>query len=180
MTFLTTRPATPEDVAALRDFFGRTPARDRTFFREDVLAADVLKDWFGRGREQVVVVDGDRVVACLSLLPGVEWSQHVVELRLVVEPTHRRQGLGRALARRGLLEAIERGFTKVVVEVVADQDETLALFSQLGFEAEGLLREHVRGLDGEVHDLLVLAHAIDRGAQAAAATGLDELVGAGS
>ena len=37
----------------------------------------------------------------------------------------------------------------------------MAMFSQLGFEPEGLLKEHVRSQAGEVHDLLVLAHFVE-------------------
>ena len=45
------------------------------------------------------------------------------------------------------------GMTKLVVEVVAEQEATVAMFTALGFEAEGLLKDHVRSRAGEVHDL---------------------------
>ena len=37
----------------------------------------------------------------------------------------------------------------------------MAMFTQLGFEPEGLLKDHVRSRAGEVHDLLVLAHFVE-------------------
>ena len=40
------------------------------------------------------------------------------------------------------------GMTKLVVEVVAEQEATVAMFTQLGFEPEGLLKDHVRSQSG--------------------------------
>ena len=40
----------------------------------------------------------------------------------------------------------------MVVEVVADQDSTIALFRSHGFDPEALLRDHVRDRSGELRD----------------------------
>ena len=50
------------------------------------------------------------------------------------------------------------------------------MFTQLGFEAEGLLKDHVRSQSGEVHDLLVLSHFVEELWATMATTGVDELV----
>src|SRR3712207_9110185 len=42
------------------------------------------------------------------------WSDHVGEVRLVVSPSARGQGLGRDLARHALVEAVRSGLTKLV------------------------------------------------------------------
>ena len=44
----------------------------------------------------------------------------------IVDPDHRGSGIGRALARHAVLEALELGLTKLVVEVVADQESAIA------------------------------------------------------
>jgi L-amino acid N-acyltransferase YncA len=171
------RPMEAADAEALLAFFTRVPVGDRTFFREDVLKPDVVDRWLTDPQQhRFVAVDGDDVVGHLALVRGVGWSAHVVELRLVVDPARRRHGLGRALARRGVAEAVSLGATKLVVEVVADQEATVAMFTVLGFEAEGLLRDHVRGQDGEVHDLLLLAHLVEPMWDAMRTTGLEDLV----
>jgi ribosomal protein S18 acetylase RimI-like enzyme len=146
----------------LRAFFGRVPGRDRTFFREHVLEPGVVEGWYTEppGRRFAALAAGE-IVGYLAVLPGVGWSSHVGEIRLVVDPEQRRRGIGRFLARTAVVEAAGQGLTKVLVEVVAEQTETVAMFSALGFEAEGLLRDQVRGPDGEVHDLLLLAHLLD-------------------
>ena len=66
--------------------------------------------------------------------------------------------------------------TKLVVEVVAEQEATVAMFTALGFEAEGLLRDHVRSQSAQVHDLLVLSHFVEELWATMATTGVDELV----
>ena len=60
-----------------------------------------------------------------------------------------------------MVEAVGIGVTKLVVEVAAEQEATVAMFTKLGFEPEGLFRDHVRDQAGELHDLLVLAHFVD-------------------
>jgi L-amino acid N-acyltransferase YncA len=93
--------------------------------------------------------------------PLSEWSDHVGELRLVVDPAHRRAGVGRALARHALIEAVRAGRRKLVVELAADQENALAMFSSLGFTGEALLRDHIRDRNGDLRDLVMLAHFVD-------------------
>ena len=123
----------------------------------------------------MAIVDGE-VVGHVAIIQGVAWSRHVGELRLVIDPEHRRRGLGRLLAQRAVVEAVELGMTKLVVEVVAEQEATVAMFTGLGFEAEGLLRDQVRSQSGQVHDLLVLSHFVEELWATMATTGVDELV----
>jgi L-amino acid N-acyltransferase YncA len=166
-----------DDADALRRFFARVPEGDRTFFREDVLAPGVIEAWITDDAHHrlVAVVDGE-IAGTVAVLPGVGWSTHVGELRLVVDPTHRRRGLGRLLAQRAVVEAVTMGTTKLVVEVVAEQEPTVAMFTALGFEAEGLLKDHVRSQAGEVHDLLVLSHFVEPLWAAMRTTGVEDLV----
>jgi ribosomal protein S18 acetylase RimI-like enzyme len=91
-------------------------------------------------------------------LPG--WSDHVGEIRLVVAADRRGSGLGRVLARHALVQAVEAGLSKVVIEVVADQTPVAALFTGLGFTGEAVLRDQIRDREGRLHDLLVLAHHV--------------------
>jgi pimeloyl-ACP methyl ester carboxylesterase len=52
---------------------------------------------------------------------------------------HRGRGIGRALARRAVLEAVALDLDKMVVEVVADQAPTIAMFRALGFDQVDLV-----------------------------------------
>jgi ribosomal protein S18 acetylase RimI-like enzyme len=100
----------------------------------------------------------------------------VGELRVVVDPTRRRTGVGRALARHGFLRGVENGLTKLVVEVVADQESAIGLFAALGFEAEALLRDHVRDTTGEFRDLIVMAHFVEAVWEQMRTVGIDEVI----
>jgi hypothetical protein len=59
---------------------------------------------------------------------------------------------------------------------VADQEPAIAMFRSLGFDPEALLKDHVRSRDGELHDLMILAHSVEESYAALAATGIAESV----
>lgn len=168
----------PALAKATQDFFVRMPEGDRTFFKEDVLDADTVAHWAHDSRSlRMVAVDGETVIGYLAVIPGVGWSSHVGDVRLVIDTERRRTGLGRELARRAVLEAVNLKLDKLVVEVVADQTAAIAMFQGLGFDAEALLRNHVRDRDGELRDLVVLAHQVSENWEMMVATGIDEAVG---
>jgi RimJ/RimL family protein N-acetyltransferase len=173
---ITYRPVGPGDADALAAFFARVPEGDRTFFKEDVLHTPTIASWTEdrRNRRSLALTTDGSVVGYVAVFPGVGWSSHVGELRVVVDPAARGRGLGRELARRGLLDALELGLSKLVVEVVADQAASIGLFQSLGFEAEALLRDHVRNRDGELRDLIVLAHSAEGLWSTMATLGVDD------
>ena len=154
----------PDHCDALLRFFGDLPEGDRTFMKEDVTDPATVRSWSGSeagGRRWVASAPGeDRIIGYVAVrrLPG--WSDHVGEVRLVVAPSSRGTGLGRQLARHALTEAVRAGLSKLVVEVVAEQGAALALFTDLGFSGEALLRDHIRDRSGQLRDLMVLAHHV--------------------
>jgi ribosomal protein S18 acetylase RimI-like enzyme len=155
------RPIQPEDVELITEFFLRVPERDRTFFNEDVLDPAVVES-FLRPREgdlRLILHDDDgSIVGWLALFGGVGWSQHVARIGLVVDPAARGRGLGKQLAREGLLRGLQTGYSKLVVEIIAEEKPAIGMFQGIGFQIEALLLDHVRDQAGEVHDLVVLTH----------------------
>lgn len=149
------------DRRAMTRFLARVPEADRTFFKEDVDDAAVAESWMAPGPGRTVAVEHGEVAGWLSLVPLHGWSDHVGELRLVVNPEHRGRGVGRLLARQAIIDALSLGLKKVVVEVIAVQDETIGMFRSLGFDPEALLADHVRDRGGELRDLMVLSHSVD-------------------
>ncbi len=110
------------------------------------------------------------ILGYVAVVPLHGWSSHVGEIRLIVDPAHRGEGVGTALARRAIVEAFRSGLTKLVVEVLAAQEFTIEMFRALGFDPEALLAGQVRTREGELADLMILAHhAVDATATAAAA-----------
>lgn len=160
----------PERCDALLAFFESLPEGDLTFIKEEVTDPDTVRSWATRtspgGRWVSVDTGGesgdgrDEVTGYVAVRPLPGWSDHVGEVRLVVSPSRRGSGLGRELARQAVVGAVASGLSKLVVEIVAEQGAALALFSDLGFSGEALLRHHIRDRDGELRDLMVLAHHV--------------------
>lgn len=155
------RPLEPGDEAAVDRFLDRIPEGDRTFFKEDVADPEVRAAWFRPGPAHLLAVDGDSIVGYVTVAPLASWSRHVGELRVIVDPEHRGRGIGQALTRRAMLEALELGLAKMVIEVRADHQSRIDMFRALGFVPEALLEDHVRDHGGELHDLMVLAHSVE-------------------
>ena len=149
------------DREALARFLERVPAADRTFFKEDVDDHAVVEGWLQPGPARAIAVDDGEVVGWLAVVPLHGWSSHVGEVRLIVDPAQRGRGIGRTLARRAVLEALELGLEKMVVEVIADQEPTIHMFRSLGFDPEALLNDHVRDRACDLRDLMVLSHSVE-------------------
>jgi GNAT superfamily N-acetyltransferase len=166
----------PDRCDALLRFFDGLPEGDLTFIREEVHDPETVRSWAsgpGAGGRWVAV-DGPDVTGYVAVRPLPGWSDHVGEVRLVVDPQHRGQGVGRMLARWALLQALDCDLKKLTVEVVAEQEGAVAMFGGLGFQAEGLLRDHVRDRDGELRDLILLSHSVEDAWSAMETAGIDD------
>ena len=64
------------------------------------------------------------------------------------------------------MQALELGLSKIIVEVVADQQPAINMFTALGFDPEALLSSHIRDRNGDFHDLIILVHGVDENRQA--------------
>ena len=171
----------PHHVHAIQTFFGDLPEGDRTFVKEELTDADTIAS-FARPNPHAwrwIALDANgSVLGFVALLRLSGWSDHVGEIRLVVHPNPRGRGVGRGLARHALLQAVHVGLSKVVVEVVAEQQSAAAMFTALGFEGEALLRDHIRDRSGQLRDLIMLAHYVQDTWSSMRSLGLvDELVG---
>ena len=173
------RPLEDDLVAEVEAFFARVPESDHNSFAEDVLAPGAVRAWLGdpRGRRSVAVDEAGQVVGYVAVLPLIGWSSHVGSLRVVVDPASRGRGVGRLLARHGLLTSLDLQLGKVVVEVTADALPAIAMFEALGFEPEALLRDHVRDRTGGLHDLVVLSHLVEGTWSGMATAGFEDELG---
>lgn len=168
-----------EHVPALHAFLDALPDGDVTFIKEDVRDPAVAESWArspGQTRISVALDGSGAVLGLVSVRPLMGWSAHVGELRLVVDPAARGQGVGRKLSMHALREAIDLGLEKVAVEVVAEQEGAVRMFSDLGFRGEALLEDHIRDREGALRDLLVLSHAVGSEWSAMASVGLEDEV----
>jgi ribosomal protein S18 acetylase RimI-like enzyme len=168
---------TPNDAGMLLALFDTLPARDRTFLERRLNLAEVQGWGNERGVARLLVERDGTAAAYLAVISHGGWSNHVGDLRLVVAAACRRQGIGRILARRGLIEGVELGLAKITVEVAAENEGDIAMFTSIGFRAEALLEDHIRDGDGNMHDLVLLSHDVERVRADLAAIGIETALG---
>jgi ribosomal protein S18 acetylase RimI-like enzyme len=166
------RPLEPRDRTALEDFLRRMPEGDRTFFKEAVDDPGVVGAWLEIEARRWLATENGDVLGYVAVVPLHGRSSHVAEIRLVVDPQRRGQGVGKSLARHALVQAFRLGLSKVVVEVLANQDFTVEMFRSLGFTPEALLEGHVLDYAGEPLDVMILGHSASEVAAAIEATGI--------
>jgi RimJ/RimL family protein N-acetyltransferase len=82
-------------------------------------------------------------------------SEHVADLGLMVASDHRRQGVGRALMEAAEGWAREVGVRKLELHVFPYNTAAIALYENLGYEREGLRRQHYRRGAGFIDAILM-------------------------
>ena len=180
---LTVRPMDANDGAAVRAFAEGLPDHDLLFLRRDIRDAGVVDRWIGEiGSGQMTTLlalaDGELIGYASIDRSQLQWSSHVAEIRVVISEAARGKGLGRLLVEQAFQAAVAAGIEKVVARMTPDQKGAVAAFEGLGFRPEGLMRNHVRDLSGEKHDLLVMGLDIVALHGTLEGYGLDEAVAA--
>jgi RimJ/RimL family protein N-acetyltransferase len=160
------RPLLPDDRDEVCRFFERVPEEDRAFLKEDVINRREVEAWLDRidtSTETVMVAEApDGIVGTAVLAREAHgWSRHVGEIRIVAEPSMRRQGLGHVLAETIFAIAVRIRLEKIVAQMMTDQSGAIRVFELLGFHPEATLRNHVTDRYGRKHDLLVMANDLE-------------------
>ena len=171
----------PADEALVLEFAQKLPAHDLLFLPRNISEPKVLAAWIKEIERGSIIsllaVKAGRVVGCGTIVRDpLSWSPHVGEIRNVVSPDVRGQGVGRALSQETFALALSAGLEKLLVQMTVDQTGAIAIFEGLGFKAEALLRDHVRDLAGKKHDIVVLAHNVAQVRAQMEAYGLPEAV----
>ena len=156
---------TRADEAAVLDFAKALPTHDLLFLPRNISQPKVLSAWVNEIERGDIVsllaLTDSAVVGCGTLVrDSHSWSPHVGEIRMVVSLDVRGKGVGRALSQETFALALGAGLDKLTVQMTVDQRAAIALFESLGFQAEALLRDHVRDVDGQTHDIVVLGHKV--------------------
>lgn len=113
-------------------------------FRQTILEGDPL----------LVLEEDGGIVGALGM-HSTE-TAGVLSLGMWVLPTHRGRGGGRMLLEAALATRPE-DVHKVELEVWPDNEAAIALYRKLGFEEEGLRRDHYRRRDGSLRSSLIMA-----------------------
>jgi len=110
-----------------------------------------LKGLWSKSQWEKELSDSQRL--CLGILDssklialGCGWIV-VDELHLTavaVHPNHRRQGLAQLVLSNVFIQALNRGCTRVTLEVKSDDDAALGLYKSCGFKTAGYRRNYYK------------------------------------
>ncbi len=159
------------DREHILDFARTLSPHDLLFLRRDITSDRVADAWIEaieKGRVSTLLAvaeaaspEGAKILGYATLdRSGEPWTQHVAEVRVLVGSEARGKGLGRFLTEQIFRRALEQNVEKLVARMTLDQEGAIAVFENLGFRPEGLLKDHVVDRAGSKHDLLVMAHAV--------------------
>lgn len=157
----------PEDFEPMQRFTRALPEHDLLFLSRDLKHRKVLEAWLEAVEDgfidSFVAEDGDAIVGtCALVRDPLGWSTHIGEVRLLVSPQLRGQGVGRRLLGEMFKAAEARELKKLIAQMTPDQRTAIRLFEEHGFRGEALLRDHVMDRQGSLHDLAILSLDVAR------------------
>ncbi|NQW22457.1 MAG: GNAT family N-acetyltransferase [SAR202 cluster bacterium] len=156
------RPMLPTDKEGLLDFFRRIPEEDRYSLKENVISSTVIAQWVQNLDYQrvlpILAVKEGKIIADGSLHFSRAGSRrHIGEVRIVVDPDYRRQGLGRRMLNMLIEIAEEEGLERLMFELASDTEETAKHTARtLGFVPVAIIPNIVKDIWGKYHDLVTM------------------------
>lgn len=158
----TLRPLKKEDERTFHEFFSAIPEPERMFIKHRVTDPAVIKDWchnidYGRNLPLLALADG-QIVGDATLhqqLGG--WKRHVGRVSVLVHPKFRGHGLGRLLVEEIVDIARNLGLERAEAEFLGEQEAGMKLFAMVGFSHLFRLEDHVKDMQANNHDYVLMA-----------------------
>jgi len=163
-TALELRRFLPEHRDAMLDFARSLGEEDLLFLRFDITKEPVVDQWLadeasGQRVTVVALEKGKKRILGYSSVSRqlLSWTRHLGEIRAIVNPEHRKIGLGATLTQEIFGISRELDLLKVIARMPLRQTGARRMFERIGFSAEALLADWVMDRDGQTHDLVVMS-----------------------
>ncbi len=134
------------DAEGIREIYNHEATRERTVFDLRPRSLTEQQEWLAErsGAHSVIVAtDGDEIVGFASLSPYRPRPAYntSVESSVFVRRDYQRRGIGRELLERLVALAAEHGFHSMIARIAGENESSVALHAECGFEIVGTERE---------------------------------------
>jgi L-amino acid N-acyltransferase YncA len=158
---LTLRPLSRDDENDIARFFGSLPRETTRFLRSDVTNRKVIAGWMLELNYEktlpIIAEHGGKIVASSSLhRQTFGWGRHVGEVRVVVDPSFQRRGLGGLLLGEISRIGAGGGLKKLVARVVSTQGPVVRAFEKSGFRRVATLEKYVKDVNRRYADIAIM------------------------
>lgn len=159
------RRISADDKELILSFARSLPEENLLFLRMDITKPEVVEQWVDSnetGRRVTVLAEADGKLLGYGSLnrQDLSWARHMGEIRVIVDASERSKGLGTLLTKEVFDIAEELGLSKIVAQMVREQEGARRMFERLGFAAEALLTDWVIDRSGKTRDLVVMSHDV--------------------
>jgi [ribosomal protein S18]-alanine N-acetyltransferase len=157
------RPVTEADLPELGRGFKVVVDEKRWLGVQPPVTAEGMADWLRTRMEderQMFALEdpgapgGAALVGLIDIHPTRVGGVHAIGMWVL--PGHRGKGGGRMLM-EAAIDARPPDVHKIELEVWPHNEAAIALYERVGFEREGLRRDHYRRRDGKLHSSLLMA-----------------------
>ena len=161
-TGVTLKLTREDDEQKILEMFQRFSEEDRWFLEEDVSDRKLINSRvkeINRGRFNSIVAQLENRIIALGLLKREHYGSrsHIGTIIICVDPQFRENRLGTWMLLDLINLAMEMGLEKLMMSLVRDRDALVIRgIKSLDFFEEARFRKHVKDMDGQPHDLVVM------------------------
>jgi L-amino acid N-acyltransferase YncA len=162
---VTFRLMTPEDREEVLEFVNRLPEHDLFYLMNDIREPSGMNRWIDGIKDQsaftVLAEVPGKLLGYGSLKCGqLRWTRHLGEIRIMVLPELRGQGIGKLLAKEIFAVAHDVGLRRIIARLASTHTAARYLFQDLGFHIEALLADCVIDEENHTQDLIIMSYDV--------------------
>lgn len=162
------RPDVDRDLDRLLSFYAQLPAAAKNHLRYDVganreVGAARLHQLDDQNHWRLVaeLEDGTFVGDATMDREPFGWLRHIAGIRIVVGVGFEELGVREAICEELIRIAQKSGIERIETEVLPDHESYIRFLSKLGFEREVVRKNRAKGIDGKLHDLLIMSNDLE-------------------